>query len=125
VQDSLALKNHDDVYVRDVKSRTDTSRESMMEAELEAFRACQFQSGFTSEGMLCDEPPIPLRVLDFLETQDLVRLSFVCKSTHQAAHLVFQREVRPLIKSLQYFRKVKDHMAKHSKRQHSSFVEPW
>jgi hypothetical protein len=70
-------------------------REERRKSELAAFRACRFQQGFASEGMLCNEPPIPLRVLDFLGARDLLRLSLVCKSTHQAAHVLLKREVRP------------------------------
>jgi hypothetical protein len=55
---------------------------------------CRFKSGFASEGMLCNEPPIPLRVLDFLGTYELVNLSLVCKATHQAGHVLLEREVR-------------------------------
>ncbi len=67
--------------------------EASREAELDAFMACRFQKGFAAEGMLCHEPPIPLRVLDFLETQDILSLSMVCKSAHQASHCLLEREV--------------------------------
>ncbi len=63
-------------------------------SSLAATSHCPFQEGFASEGMLCDNPPIPLRVLDFLEhTEDLLNLSVVCKATHQAGHVLLQREV--------------------------------
>jgi hypothetical protein len=56
---------------------------------------CCFQKGFASEGMLCNDPPIPLRVLDFLEhPDDMLNLALVCKATHQAYHALLQREVR-------------------------------
>ncbi len=58
-----------------------------------ATQTCPFKSGFASEGMLCNEPPIPLRVLDFLETYELVNLSLLCKATHQAGHVLLEREV--------------------------------
>jgi hypothetical protein len=55
---------------------------------------CRFREGFASEGMLCNKPPMPLRVLDFLEhTEDLFNLSLVCKATHKAGHVLLQREV--------------------------------
>jgi hypothetical protein len=54
---------------------------------------CAFKSGFAAEGMLCDHPPIPLRVLDFLGAYELVNLSLVCKATHQAGHVLLEREV--------------------------------
>jgi hypothetical protein len=50
--------------------------------------------------MLCNNPPIPLRVLDFLHTEDLLNLSLVCKATHQAGHVLLQREVRTVTTSL-------------------------
>jgi hypothetical protein len=59
-----------------------------------AMRKCAFRTGFAPEGMLCNEPPIPLRVLDFLGTYELVNLSLVCKATHRAGHLLLEREVR-------------------------------
>jgi hypothetical protein len=59
-----------------------------------AYGTCAFKSGFAAEGMLCNEPPIPLRVLDFLGTYELVNLSLVCKATHQAGHVLLKREVR-------------------------------
>ncbi len=95
------LEDNDDIAVREAKQDVRLSREILRRPELEAFRACRFQKGYASEGMLCDEPPIPLRVLDFLEARDLVRLSLVCKSTHQAAHLLFKREVWPNPRVLQ------------------------
>jgi hypothetical protein len=56
---------------------------------------CRFQQGFASQGMLCNDPPIPLRVLDFLEhTADLVNLAMVSKATHHAGHYLLRREVR-------------------------------
>ncbi len=62
---------------------------------LVATTQCRFQKGFASEVMLCNAPPIPLRVLDFLEhTEDLLNLALVCKATHQAGHVLLQREVR-------------------------------
>jgi hypothetical protein len=57
-------------------------------------QTCALKSGFAAEGMLCNEPPIPLRVLDFLGTYELVNLSLVCKAMHQAGHVLLQREVR-------------------------------
>jgi hypothetical protein len=89
------MRDNGDVFLRDDVQAEDKSREASRVAELEAFRACPFQQGFASEGMLCNEPPIPLRVLDFLEAQDIVNLSLVCKSMHQAAHVLFKREVWP------------------------------
>jgi hypothetical protein len=69
----------------------DTDSMSILVATTE----CHFQKGFASEGMLCNTPPIPLRVLDFLEhTEDLLNLALVCKATHQAGHVLLQREVR-------------------------------
>jgi hypothetical protein len=65
-----------------------------------ATHTCRFISGFASEGMLCNEPPIPLRVLDFLGTYELVNLSLVCKAMHQAGHLLLEREVRGSIPRL-------------------------
>jgi hypothetical protein len=59
-----------------------------------AVQKCALKTGFAAEGMLCDHPPIPLRVLDFLETYELVNLSLVCKATHQAGHVLLEREVR-------------------------------
>jgi hypothetical protein len=59
-----------------------------------ATQTCAFKAGFAAEGMLCNEPPIPLRVLDFLGTYELVNLSLVCKATHQAGHVLLEREVR-------------------------------
>jgi hypothetical protein len=85
-------ESHEDIIILDWPEE-DRARESAREAELAAFRACRFQQGFASEGMLCNEPPIPLRVLDFLEAQDILRLSLVSKCTHQAAHVLFKREV--------------------------------
>lgn len=64
-------------------------------SNLDAYKACRFQAGFAPEGFLCHEPPIPLRVLDFLEARDLVNLSRMCKRTHHAGHVQFQREVWP------------------------------
>jgi hypothetical protein len=61
---------------------------------LAATASCRFRQGFASEGMLCNHPPIPLRVLDFLDTQDMLNLSLVCKTTHKAGHVLLQREVR-------------------------------
>jgi hypothetical protein len=57
-------------------------------------QTCAFKSGFAAEGMLCTEPPIPLRVLDFLGTYELVNLSLVCKAMHQAGHVLLEPEVR-------------------------------
>ncbi len=91
----LVLRNNEDIFVLDDWQRKDKLREESRESELDAFKACRFQQGFASEGMLCNEPPIPLRVLDYLEASDLLRLSLVCKSAHQAAHLLFEREVCP------------------------------
>ncbi len=55
---------------------------------------CHFQEGFAAEGMLCNNPPIPLRVLDFLEDkQDLLNMALVSKATHQAGHVLLRREV--------------------------------
>jgi hypothetical protein len=89
------MRGNGNVFLRDVVQAEDKSREASRVAELDAFRACPFQQGFASEGMLCNEPPIPLRVLDFLEAQDMINLSLVCKSMHQAAHVLFKREVWP------------------------------
>jgi hypothetical protein len=62
---------------------------------LAATLGCPFRGGYACEGMLCNTPPIPLRVLDFLEhTEDLMNLALVCKSTHRAGHVLLQREVR-------------------------------
>jgi hypothetical protein len=58
-----------------------------------ATQTCALKAGFASEGMLCNEPPIPLRVLDFLGTYELVNLSVVCKATHQAGHVLLECEV--------------------------------
>jgi hypothetical protein len=55
---------------------------------------CALRTGFAAEGMLCDTPPIPLRVLDFLGTYELINLSLVCKAMHQAGHVLLEREVR-------------------------------
>ncbi len=96
LQDCLVPKNHDDVRMRNRQQEVKKSREIQRDKQLNRFRACRLQKGFTSEGMLCDEPPIPLRVLDFLDAQDTLRMSLVCKSAHQAAHLLFKREVGPL-----------------------------
>jgi hypothetical protein len=96
MQDYLVLRSNGEVHVREGQQSSDPSGEERREAQLEVFRACRFEQGFASEGMLCHEPPIPLRVLDFLDTQDLLRLSLVCKSTHQAAHILFKREVWPV-----------------------------
>jgi hypothetical protein len=95
VQDYLVLRDNANVFLRDDVQAEDKAREASRVAELDAFRACPFQQGFASEGMLCNEPPIPLRVLDFLEAQDLINLSLVCKSMHQAAHVLFKQEVWP------------------------------
>jgi hypothetical protein len=65
-----------------------------------AMHTCRFRSGFAAGGMLCNEPPIPLRVLDFLGTYELVNLSLVCKAMHQAGHLLLEREVRGSIPRL-------------------------
>jgi hypothetical protein len=55
---------------------------------------CCSQEGFASEGMLCNDPPIPLRVLDFLDdSKDLLNLAMVCKATHQAGHVLLQRKL--------------------------------
>jgi hypothetical protein len=63
-------------------------------ALLAATSDCRFKDGFASEGMLCDQPPIPLRVLDFLEAGgDLANLALVCKATHKAGHVLLNREV--------------------------------
>jgi hypothetical protein len=63
--------------------------------ELAAAWQCRFREGYASEGMLCNDPPIPLRILDFLENpEDLLNLASVCKATHQAGHVQLQREVR-------------------------------
>jgi hypothetical protein len=99
MQGYLVLRNNDDISVADVWQSQSHPREQLREPELAAFRACPFQQGFTSEGMLCNEPPIPLRVLDFLEAADILRLSLVSKCTHQAAHMLFQREVCHLVHS--------------------------
>ncbi len=93
VQDCLAVTDNVEVGVRVTGREEDDSREASREAELDAFTACRFQKGFASEGMLCHEPPIPLRVLDFLETRDILNLSMVCKSAHQASHRLLEREV--------------------------------
>jgi hypothetical protein len=69
-------------------------------AVLAAAPKCRFREGFAAEGMLCNNPPIPLRVLDFLETEDLLNLALVCKATHQAGHVLLQREVRKVMSSL-------------------------
>ncbi len=62
---------------------------------LAASANCRFRAGFAAEGMLCDDPPLPLRVLDFLEdTEDLLNLALVCKAMHQAGHALLKREVR-------------------------------
>jgi hypothetical protein len=61
---------------------------------LAATAHCHFREGVASEGMLCNDPPIPLRVLDFLEhAEDLLNLALVCKATHQAGHVLLKREV--------------------------------
>ncbi len=61
---------------------------------LAATAYCRFREGFASEGMLCNNPPIPLRVLDFLQhTEDLLNLALVCKATHRAGHVLLKREV--------------------------------
>jgi hypothetical protein len=80
-------------YLRKRPQHEDLEREASRAAELDAFKACNFQQGFASEGMLCNEPPIPLRALHYLEARDLVRLSLVCKRTHHAAHALLTREV--------------------------------
>ncbi len=85
------LRSNGDISVR--AQQDNYLREGLRQTELAAFRACRFRQGFASQGMLCNEPPIPLRVLDFLEARDLITLSLVSKSTHQAAHLLFEREV--------------------------------
>ncbi len=96
MQECLYLMSNEDVFVSAWPWQPDSGpREERRKFELAAFRACRFQQGFASEGMLCNEPPIPLRVLDFLGARDLLRLSVVCKSTHQAAHVLLKREVRP------------------------------
>jgi hypothetical protein len=66
----------------------------LMMRQAAAVQKCAFKTGFAAEGMLCNEPPIPLRVLDFLGTYELVNLSLVCKATHQAGHVLLEREVR-------------------------------
>jgi hypothetical protein len=66
--------------------------------QLTATRKCAFKAGFAAEGMLCNEPPIPLRVLDFLGTYELINLSLVCKAMHQAGHVLLEREVRGSIR---------------------------
>jgi hypothetical protein len=93
LQDYLVLRNDEDIHILDDPVPEEKSRGDSRTMQLEAFEACRFQNGFASEGMLCNEPPIPLRVLDFLETKDILRLSLVCRSAHQAAHLLFKREV--------------------------------
>jgi hypothetical protein len=65
--------------------------------EFAVARKCACKTGFAAEGMLCNEPPIPLRVLDFLGTYELINLSLVCKATHQASHILLGREVRDTI----------------------------
>jgi hypothetical protein len=95
VQDYLVLRDSGNVFLRDDVQAEDKAREVSRVAQLDAFRACPFQQGFASEGLLCNEPPLPLRVLDFLEGQDIINLSLVCKSMHQAAHVLFKREVWP------------------------------
>jgi hypothetical protein len=70
-------------------------KQAMSEDALAHTLKCRFQEGFASQGMLCNNPPIPLRVLDFLDhTPDLVNLALVSKATHQAGHYLLQREVR-------------------------------
>jgi hypothetical protein len=108
MQDYLFLTQDNKVCVRGPQDKDQgpealecLAREASREAELAAFRGCRFQRGNASEGRLCNEPPIPLRVLDFLEARDLLSMSLVCKSTHQAAHLLFEWEVRPLVLILQ------------------------
>ncbi len=96
-------KSHEDIVILKHRRKVDAARESAREAELAGFRACRFQQGFASEGMLCNEPPIPLRVLDFLEASDILRLSLVSKSTHQAAHLLFKREVCAVVRFPAHF----------------------
>jgi hypothetical protein len=68
-------------------------RVALREGHLQQFKACQVR-GHASEGMLCNTPPIPLRVADFLDAADLLNLALVCKATHEASHLLFDREVR-------------------------------
>lgn len=92
LQDYLVLRDGE-LTVRDVWLPESECREVSRETELDNFRACRFREGFASVGMLCNKPPIPLRVLDFLEAEDLLTLSRVCKATHQAAHVLFMREV--------------------------------
>lgn len=61
-------------------------RAAEREAQLERFCNCRFREGFAGKGMLCHSPPLPLRLLDFLDAADLLSLSLVCKATHQASH---------------------------------------
>lgn len=95
LQDYLVMERDGELSLRDIWKKPDKEREASRVAELNAFKACPFQLGFkfASNGMLCDVPPIPIRTLDFLEAQDLVNLSRVCKATHQAAHFLLEREV--------------------------------
>eukprot|EP00884_Botryococcus_braunii_P021720 jgi/Botrbrau1/8231/Bobra.0392s0027.1 len=69
---------------------------SCQKYSLAAFQDCRFQNNFASEGMLMNDPPIPLRVLGYLGTQDLLNLSRVCKATHYAAHHLLIREAAVL-----------------------------
>lgn len=93
LQDYLQVKNNGEVFVHLNGMKEDKSRAASRVAELEAFRNCPFQKGFAPDGLLCTEPPIPLQVVKYLTAQDLVNLSLVCKATHQAAHVLLQREV--------------------------------
>ncbi len=79
---------------------SDAAKTKRIVESLSAYETCAFKFGLASEGMLCNEPPIPLRVLDFLGTYELVNLSLVCKATHQAGHILLKREVRGSIRNL-------------------------
>jgi hypothetical protein len=61
MQDLLVLRDDEGILVLDDPKAEDESRGDSRTLELEAFEACRFQNGFASEGLLCNEPPIPLR----------------------------------------------------------------
>lgn len=93
MQPFLEVRDGNHVVFKDGLEEDTPARASEREAQLESFRRCRFQEGFASEGMLCNSPPLPLGVLDYLDAGDLLNLFLVCKATHRASHYLLHREV--------------------------------
>eukprot|EP00884_Botryococcus_braunii_P021723 jgi/Botrbrau1/8234/Bobra.0392s0029.2 len=96
--DILELRGPNVVLNPDRTPDTD-AQAAIREAQLQRFLVCPLKDGYASEGLLCNSPPIPLRVLDFLDASDILNLSLVCKDTHHGSHHLFRREEAVLRKA--------------------------